>query len=260
MSHRLQSGFPGIATVLALVFTLALPLSLSAQDPGQTGEAFTISGVVRDAADNTLLQYTVVGIPELGAWAISEANGSYSLDVAGPGTFRLVVLKRGWYMANQDVTFAGPDGLDITLYKEQSDAPLGPGRLVGRVLEGGSEDPIRNATVRYSPPRTRGSKNHPPTTPKNTKITIRALDLGVNHRGGIVGLAPGPTPSAAADSLMAGVAKNPPRPRSKVQLTTAVTGIPRITRTTRARSVQFGRPRTGTTMSAASRIAKAEAR
>ena len=115
------------------------------------GEPFTITGIVQDASDNTPLQYAVVGIPELEAWALSDASGSYSLEVPGTGIFRFLVVKRGYYFADQAVTFAGPDELDVLLEKEEDDTQVGPGRLVGRVMNVDNGRPIRDAIVRLSP-------------------------------------------------------------------------------------------------------------
>jgi hypothetical protein len=61
------------------------------------------------------------------------------------------VVKRGWYLADQDVTFAGPDDMDVALFKEREDEPVGPGRLVGRVIDQASGRPVSNATVRITP-------------------------------------------------------------------------------------------------------------
>jgi hypothetical protein len=60
------------------------------------------------------------------------------------------VVKRGWYLADADVTLTGPKELTIHLYKEQEGDPVGSGRLVGRVLEAGSARAVSGATVRIT--------------------------------------------------------------------------------------------------------------
>jgi hypothetical protein len=137
--------------LLALVVLMAYPTILISQAPETSQEAFAVPGRVVDADDGTPLQYAVVGIPELGSWSISDAEGSFDLQVAAPGIYQLVVVKRGWYLADPDVNLAGPSPLEVRLYREQEDDPVGVGRLVGRVFEEGSGRAISNATVRISP-------------------------------------------------------------------------------------------------------------
>ena len=52
-----------------LLLLLAGPGLAWGQEEIAAGEAFTVTGLVQDADDGTPLQYTVVGIPELGTWA-----------------------------------------------------------------------------------------------------------------------------------------------------------------------------------------------
>jgi hypothetical protein len=140
-----------VVGLLALIGLWLSPAPLLCQVDEPTTEPFPITGTVKDAEDGTPLQYAIVGVPELGSWALSEADGAFALEVAGPGIFRFVVVKRGWYPADQEVTFAGPDDLPILLYKEREDAPVGPGRFVGRVLDQRSGNPVSNATIRITP-------------------------------------------------------------------------------------------------------------
>ena len=135
----------------ALLGLMAVPTLLFSQAPETDQEAFAVPGRVLDAEDGTPLQYAVVGIPELGSWALSDAEGSFDLQVASPGIYQLVVVKRGWYLADPDVNLAGPSPLEVRLFKEQEDDPVGVGRLVGRVFEEGSGRAVSNATVRISP-------------------------------------------------------------------------------------------------------------
>ena len=141
---------PLVKPAAFLISAVLLAFPLPAQ--GQVSGPFTISGVVTDAEDGTPLQYAVLGIPELGSWALSEADGSYYLEVPEPGIFSFMVVKRGWYLVNQAMTFGGPGDIDVTLYAERDENPVGSGRLVGRVLEKGSDNPVRGATVRITPP------------------------------------------------------------------------------------------------------------
>jgi hypothetical protein len=122
-----------------------------ALSPIEAQETFSVPGTVVDADDGTPLQYAVVGVPELGAWSLSEADGSFSLDVSSPGIYQMVVVKRGWYLLDSDVNLTGQEPLQIQLFKEQEDDPLDQGRLVGRVLDESSGNPVSNATIRLTP-------------------------------------------------------------------------------------------------------------
>jgi len=134
---------------LGLVTAGSLPALGQEQEPSPGG--FTVPGTVTDAESGTPLEYAVIGIPELRSWSLSGADGSFSLEVAAVGTYQLLVVKRGWYLADTDVTLTGPKALSIKLYEEEEDDPVGVGRLVGRVFESGSGRAVSNATVRITP-------------------------------------------------------------------------------------------------------------
>jgi len=138
-------------TLLALLGLLVGPGTLFSQDTESVLATFPVPGTVIDADDGTPLQYAVVGIPELGAWALSEADGSFNLEVTSPGIYSLVVVKRGWYLLDTDASLPGQGPLEIQLFKEQEDDPVGQGRLVGRVFDESSGNPVSKATVRITP-------------------------------------------------------------------------------------------------------------
>jgi hypothetical protein len=137
--------------LLGVGLLLAGPGQVRSQEPVASQDAFTVPGTVSDAQTGDPLQYAVVGFPELGAWGLSDADGAFSLVVPAVGTYQLVVVKRGWYLADHQITLAGPQTLDIQLYPEEKGDAVGPGRLVGRVLQAGSSRPVSGATVRISP-------------------------------------------------------------------------------------------------------------
>jgi hypothetical protein len=137
--------------LLGFGILLAVPGHLRSQEPVASPDAFTVPGTVSEAETGDPLQYAVVGFPELGAWSLSDADGSFSLVVPAVGTYQLVVVKRGWYLADHQVTLSGPQTLDVQLYPEQEGDAVGPGRLVGRVLQADSRRPVSGATVKISP-------------------------------------------------------------------------------------------------------------
>jgi hypothetical protein len=130
---------------------LAVPGHIRSQEPVASPDAFAVPGTVSDAETGDPLQYAVVGFPELGAWSLSDADGAFSLVVPAVGTYQLVVVRRGWYLADHQVTLSGPQTLDIQLYPEEKGNAVGPGRLVGRVIQADSRGPVSGATVRISP-------------------------------------------------------------------------------------------------------------
>jgi len=151
MSCMVRSRYSRFFGAAATMVLLICPMALGAQDAPAAAPAFTVTGTVLDAEDKSPLQYTVIGIPELGAWDISEADGSYSLQLSAPGMYRLLAIKRGWYLAESPVTFAGPAAVNVELFKEQEDDPVGPGRLVGRVFDVGNDRGISNIDVKITP-------------------------------------------------------------------------------------------------------------
>lgn len=143
MTRALGTLFPFIAPLaIALCWPSA---SLTAQD------AFSISGVVHDETTGEPLQYAVVGSPELGAWALTDANGTFTLDSVQAGMFSIITLRRGYYLANQPVRFTGPTQLVIDLTPEDHDMPLGPSEIVGVVRDQQTGQPIDGVQVRVTP-------------------------------------------------------------------------------------------------------------
>lgn len=141
----------GLIALLGMVGLLAGQSGISGQETQESGTAFAVSGTVKDADDGAFIQYAVIGIPELGQWALTGADGTFSLDVPQAGVYRLIVVKRGWYLADQDVTLSGAQKLTVALYKEDEKEPVDTGRLVGRVTDKASGRQISNATIRITP-------------------------------------------------------------------------------------------------------------
>jgi len=185
MTRVTQDNRLGGIALLTFLGLMVGPAPILAQESASSSDAFTVPGKVTDADDGTPLQYAVVGIPELGAWSLSGADGSFSLDVAAPGVYRFVVVKRGWYLADADMTVTGPSPLEVKLYKEKEDEPVGPGRLVGRVFEAGSGKAVSNATVRITP------TNQQARTDSRGRFLISGISSGavlveVERRGAVV--------------------------------------------------------------------------
>ncbi len=136
----------------ALSATLALIVLGAAPKIGPTqADGFTITGTVVDQRNGNPLQYAVVGVPGQRIWDLSDEAGAFILERVQPGRFRVIVLRRGYYYPDKDVTFAGPLDFRIEMTPEDEASPVGPGRVVGRVLDQASGRPIGGATVRLLP-------------------------------------------------------------------------------------------------------------
>ena len=151
MSRMVRNAYWRFCGAAAAVALLAGPVALGAQDAPPSATAFAVTGAVLDTEDRTPLQYAVVGIPELGSWDLSKEDGSFSLEVSEPGMYRLLVIKRGWYLAESTVTFAGPAAVNVELFKERAEDPVAQGRLVGRVVDAGNDRGISGITVKVTP-------------------------------------------------------------------------------------------------------------
>lgn len=118
-------------------------------------QAFQFTGHVVAASDGSPLQYAVVGVPELEQWALTDESGAFTLDIAEPGVYRLIVLRRGYYLVDAGVNLTPSGGEPVTvraeLETEQPDNPLVPGRIVGNVVDQQNGRPVRDAQVTIQP-------------------------------------------------------------------------------------------------------------
>ena len=133
-----------VLTVIALLG--AHPLVGHAQTEG-----FTVSGTVVDETTGNPLQYAVVGVPGQQSWAVSNENGAFTLTGLEAGLFRFVVVVRGYDYTDQNVNFSGELRIRVEMTPEDAAAPVGPGRVIGRVLDQESGRPIKGATVTLAP-------------------------------------------------------------------------------------------------------------
>ena len=114
-------------------------------------ETFTITGTVVDKSTGNPLQYALVGFPGQEAWSLSDENGVFNLTELKGGPYRFIVLRRGYYYADDNIHLTGPVDIRVVLSPEDVSAPVGPGRVVGRVLDQESGRPIKGATVTLAP-------------------------------------------------------------------------------------------------------------
>ncbi len=133
-----------VLTVIALLG--AHPIAGHAQ-----AEGFTITGTVVDKSTGNPLQYAVVGFPGQASWSLSDQNGVFNLTELEGGPYRFVVVRRGYYYADQNIHLAGPVDIRIEMTLEDASDPVGPGRIVGRVLDQESRLPIEGVTVALAP-------------------------------------------------------------------------------------------------------------
>ncbi len=135
-------------SVRAALLASMLPMFVFGHVSAQT---FQFSGRVVDSRDQTPIQYAVVGFPELRAWGLSDENGDFAVSVSERGTYTLLVIKRGFYFVNAVISLSGESSMVAELDPEVEDNPVGPGRLMGRVLDVDGERPLGGVRVSVIP-------------------------------------------------------------------------------------------------------------
>ncbi len=139
-----RAATKNVLTVIALLG--AYPIAGHAQ-----AESFTLTGTVFDKSTNNPLQYAVVGVPGQQSWSLTDANGVYNLTELEGGVYRFVVLRRGYYYADQNINLTGTMNIRVEMTPEDVSAPVGPGRVVGQVIDQETGRPIEGATVALAP-------------------------------------------------------------------------------------------------------------
>jgi hypothetical protein len=129
---------------------LALLLGAVSQTAGAQ-EVFTVTGKVLDTGTNEPLQYAVVGIPELEIWDLTDQNGEYVLEGVQQGQYRFLVLRRGYYMVDESVYIDRSGEIGVTLAEQRPEKTLGPGRLVGVVIDHDSREPVEDVEIVVEP-------------------------------------------------------------------------------------------------------------
>ncbi len=142
--------------VSRLGMVLGLVTMVFALGPSRANaQAFQFVGNVVSAVDASPLQYAVVGIPELEQWDLTDEGGAFELDVPDAGVYRLIVLRRGFYLVDAGVNLAPTGGEPVQilaeLEEESPEAPLSPGRILGTVVDQENGRPVRDAQVTIQP-------------------------------------------------------------------------------------------------------------
>ena len=160
-------------------------------------DGFTVTGTVVDQRDGAPLQYAVVGVPGQRMWALSDEAGAFTLEGIQPGRFRIIVLRRGYYYPDKEVDFAGPLDLRIEMTPEDESTPVGPGRVVGRVLDQASRRPIGGSTVRLLPTgqetRANGQGRFTISDVSAGALLLQIRQLGFQERSDTIAVLPGIT-------------------------------------------------------------------
>ncbi len=182
----------------ALSAPLAFLLLGAAPKVGYTqADGFTVTGTVVDQRNGTPLQYAVVGVPGQRLWDLSDEAGAFTLEGIQPGRFRIIVLRRGYYYPDKDVDFAGPLELRVEMTPEDEAAPVGPGRVVGRVLDQASGIPIGGATVGLVPTgqetRANGEGRFTISDVSAGALLLHVRQLGFRERSDTIAVLPGIT-------------------------------------------------------------------
>ncbi len=160
-------------------------------------DGFTVTGTVVDQRNGAPLQYAVVGVPGQRTWDLSDEAGAFTLEGVQPGRFRFIVLRRGYYYPDRDVTFAKGVDLRVEMTPEDESTPVGPGRVVGRVLDQASGRPIGGATVRLLPTgqeaRANGQGRFTISDVSAGALLFQVRQLGFQERSDTIAVLPGIT-------------------------------------------------------------------
>jgi len=143
--QRVHSGLAVVVAAFALALAQAAPAA---------AQAFQMTGNIVSATDGSPLQYAVVGIPELSEWDLTAEDGTFELDIPVSGVYRLIVLRRGYYLVDAGVRLEGngePVEILAELEEEQPDNQLIPGRIVGTIVDQENGRPVRDAQVTIQP-------------------------------------------------------------------------------------------------------------
>ncbi len=110
-----------------------------------------VDGIVYDAGRAIPLEHAVVGFPELEKWDLTDESGMFTLEGVTTGTFRFIVLRRGYYMADQDLTVTEPLEIAVEMTEEEEGARLDVGSVIGVVRDQESGRPVDQVEVRAEP-------------------------------------------------------------------------------------------------------------
>ncbi|TVR59413.1 MAG: TonB-dependent receptor [Gemmatimonadales bacterium] len=105
--------------LLALLLLLVLPGHLEAEAPPDEEPAVqrsgTITGTVRDRANQRPLAGAQVSIPQLNLGSLSDSNGAFSLSGVPAGTHELQVQFIGYRSVSQEVTVTSGETTEISI-------------------------------------------------------------------------------------------------------------------------------------------------
>ncbi len=182
----------GLSATVAFVVLGAAPKVGSTQ-----ADSFTVTGTVVDQRNGVPLQYAVVGVPGQRIWDLSDEAGAFILEDVQPGRFRFIVLRRGYFYPDKDVNFADPLDLRVEMTPEDEATPVGPGGVVGRVLDQAYGRPIGGATIRLLPTgqeaRANGQGRFTIADVSAGALLLQVGQIGFQERSDTIAVLPGIT-------------------------------------------------------------------
>jgi len=132
--------------VLALVALLASPPSLVAQERADTARV-TVSGRVVDRYTRRGVRNALIQLPELGLSLFSDQDGGFTFSEIRRGVYRMVVRGAGYVASEGDFTVARSGSFELLLTPDQSPDAAALGKVIGRVLDTDSGEPLEGAIV-----------------------------------------------------------------------------------------------------------------
>lgn len=100
--------------------TGSLRVTIAATPPPPAPSGFSVSGTIKDASTSAAVPGATVTIKNAPAFALSDANGRYRVNVSAAGTFVVRVTKVGYEAAEVSVVVSGDTVADVMMKKSGS--------------------------------------------------------------------------------------------------------------------------------------------
>ncbi len=112
-----------------------------------SADGFGRAGWVVDTETRDPLDEAIVDVPELGIRVITDGSGRVELGELPTGRHRIYAERVAYEVMEGDLLVPGDREVTILMDRATLDDIRAPGRIVGRVLEGGREDGVSNVDI-----------------------------------------------------------------------------------------------------------------
>jgi hypothetical protein len=143
-------GVPMRALLVAFIASMWLAASLSGQEPPDTA-LISITGTVVDARTHKPVAGALISLPAQGLSVVAGRDGAFSLGSLRRGTYQLVVSCRGYRTSQGDLAVVRTGSLRLDLVPEAEADTLLLGRVVGRVTDLKTGQPLPLVSIAILP-------------------------------------------------------------------------------------------------------------